>query len=86
MSEVLTRTAARRLTTMLYVLMRDELTPGVVERLVVEHVEKAGDQPVVYSNQGLAQYARELACRILGTPPEESPSPETVAAAGSVKP
>jgi hypothetical protein len=54
------------LTSFLYILMRDEVTPGAVERLVVDHVEKAkGSKLVTYSNVHLAAYARELARRIL---------------------
>ena len=53
--------------TFLYVLMRDHLTPGVVEQLVREHAEKTPIGPYQrdsYSNKHLARYAVEISKRL----------------------
>lgn len=52
--------ATSRLTSFLYDLMRDHLTPGVVEELVRDAV----DPEVSYTNGWLAQYAFDLAKRL----------------------
>lgn len=52
-----------RLTSFLYVLMRDHLPPGKVEELVRE-VELAGDGENKYSNGWLALYAQDLMVRL----------------------
>ncbi len=54
-----------QLTSFLYELMRDEVTPGVVEQIV----NTSPDEPVLYTNEWLAQYAADLAER-LGEVPE----------------
>ena len=53
-----------RLTTFLYVLLRDELTFGRLERLYKEHV--IPDSKRQYSAPEQAAYAENLAERILG--------------------
>ncbi len=51
-----------KLITFLYILMRDELTPGKVETLV-QAVEKIRN-PIKFSNGHLALYAKELLSRM----------------------
>lgn len=48
---------------LLYVLMRDELVPGAVERIVRE-VETTKDKETIYSNKHLERYAEELVERL----------------------
>lgn len=55
-----------RLTSFLYDLMRDHLTPGVVEELVQE----SAAIEVAYTNGWLALYAFDLAKRLLNPLPE----------------
>jgi hypothetical protein len=64
------------LTSFLYELMRDHMTPGEVEYLVLSAVNEPED--VSYSNGWLAEYAADLAGRLRGEidteeglPPEE---------------
>jgi hypothetical protein len=52
--------ASSRLTSFLYDLMRDHVTPGVVEELVRD----SADKEVSYTNGWLAQYAFDLATRL----------------------
>lgn len=59
------RTPKQRLTDFLYTLLRDKLPAGEIERLVIEHVERQGEEESIYSNPFLAGYADELATRIL---------------------
>lgn len=59
------------LVTFLYVLMRDHLTPGVVEGIMLGHVEQ-GAPMQQFSNDWLAAYAVELARRLQGWPPEHA--------------
>ncbi len=47
----------------LYLLLRDELPAGVVEKLVVQ-VESSKGQIQLFSNEPLANYAEELAFRL----------------------
>lgn len=44
----------------LYVLMRDYLTSGKIEKILSEHVYVCKDKTVVFTNTYLAQYAAEL--------------------------
>ncbi len=53
----------RPLVAFLYVLMRDEITPGRVERLLRDHVENNSDIRA-FCNPHLAQHAQELAERL----------------------
>lgn len=46
----------------LYVLLRDEVAPGRIERIVIDHEKHPG--PYKFSNVYLEGYARELAGRI----------------------
>lgn len=46
----------------LYTLMRDHVTPGVVEEIMLNHMP--ADQTVEYSNGYLARYAEDVAVRI----------------------
>lgn len=48
----------------LYCLMRDEVPCGVVGR-IMRVVLKTGNTKIVYSNKGLAQYAEEIAKRLM---------------------
>jgi len=50
----------------LYLLMRDEITPGTVEQLItkIEFLKNEHDK-VTYSNKFLADYAKSLAERLL---------------------
>lgn len=56
---------ASRLVMFLYVLMRDEVTSGVVERIMEQHIEKAAGRPVKYSNPHVEAHARDVADRLL---------------------
>lgn len=47
-----------------YRLLRDELSPGLVEKLVIE-AERFDPEKITYSNHYLAGYARELSERLL---------------------
>jgi hypothetical protein len=51
------------LTSFLYELMRDEVTPGNVET-IVRHIEEETEGDVVYTNGWLAEYAKHLADRL----------------------
>ena len=65
--------AVERLRAFLYLLMRDVVVPGEVERLVIE-AEKV--RVAIYSNGHLASYAEELVGRLVheahGIPPPGS--------------
>jgi hypothetical protein len=65
-----TFTSADRLTSFLYELMRDHLPAGEVEALVASVEEEALslENPNVYSNGWLAQYAADLAQRLRNQP------------------
>jgi hypothetical protein len=52
----------------LYVLMRDHLTPGTVEGILMEHVERAAEKERVFSNGWLAEHAKDVAGRLAGFP------------------
>jgi hypothetical protein len=52
-----------KLVDFLYVLIRDYVTPGIVEEIMVNHVEKNPERERSYSNPHLADYAAELADR-----------------------
>jgi len=54
-----------QLTSFLYELMRDVATPGEIEKIV----NNSPDEPVLYTNGWLAEYAADLAKR-LGEDPE----------------
>jgi len=53
-----------RLRVFLYLLMRDTVVPGEVERMICEAEQSRG--VAVYSNEYLARYAEELAARLVG--------------------
>ena len=53
-----------RLTAFLYILMRDHLPSGTVEKIMMDHVDVIIETPV-YSNQHLVAHAREIADRIM---------------------
>ena len=56
---------SERLVAFLYVLMRDEVVSGAVERVMESHIEsRPRDIPRSYSNPHLEAYARELAERL----------------------
>lgn len=54
--------ARRRLTSFIYILLRDELTAGTVEDILKNHVST---KLSVYANRFLADYARSIADRLL---------------------
>jgi len=54
-----------KLKSFLYVLMRDEVVPGVVEEIVRDHAEAVAAKEIIYSNPFLAAYADELAKRLV---------------------
>jgi len=58
-----------KLVTFLYLLMRDELHCGAVERIVQE-IENTGKDYFVLSNGYLADYAYEIAERLLNNKKE----------------
>ena len=60
--------AVDKLTGFLYVLLRDHLPAGTVEGIVSNHVENPvalGTVQFQFSNRPLAEYARELAERLM---------------------
>jgi hypothetical protein len=54
------------LTSFIYELLRDHITPGKTERIVQQVVIESGRE-VVYTNGFLALYAKDLADRLRGT-------------------
>ena len=54
------------LTPFLYLLIRDEVTSGVIERIMkdIEKIQDTGGNPI-YSNKFLADYAKSIADRLL---------------------
>ena len=58
-----------KLVTFFYLLMRDELPCGVIERIVQE-IENTGKDYFVLSNGYLADYAYEIAERLLNNKKE----------------
>lgn len=50
-----------KLVALLYILMRDHITPGVMEKVVRVHVSEAS---TLYTNGFLANYAKDLAERL----------------------
>lgn len=61
-------TGKEKLTGFLYVLLRDHLPAGRVEEIVSSHIENPvalGTEHFQFSNKPLAEYAKELAERIL---------------------
>jgi len=61
----------QRLVAFLYVLMRDYTTPGNVELIIRDHVQKANDladeeKDIAYSNKYLQAYAEDVLNRIIG--------------------
>ena len=53
----------QRLQTFLYVLMRDSVVSGEVERIMIQ-VKKIGKHRVVFSNKHLAAHAKSLVRRL----------------------
>lgn len=51
-----------RLVGFLYILLRDHLTPGVVEEIMIRHCAESNSQ---YTNGWLARYAEDLAERLM---------------------
>lgn len=51
-----------KLTSFLYTLLRDYVQPGDVEEIMLNHIT---DDTVEYSNGWLAQYANDIAKRLL---------------------
>lgn len=56
-----------RLTAFLYLLIRDEVTPGRIE-LLLDQLGRDQGQKVYYSNGWLAQYAADVAERLKDKP------------------
>jgi len=56
-------TQQNKLVCFLYLLMRDELPCGVVEKIIRE-IEQTGKQSFLFGNSYLADYASELASRL----------------------
>ena len=54
-----------KLVAFLYILLRDHLPAGVVEEIMVNHVEKFSGTPV-FDNPFTEGHARELAGRMVG--------------------
>lgn len=54
------------LTCFLYILMRDHLTPGVVEKIALEC--QLSDNPIQYTNGWIADYAANVAARLTSIP------------------
>lgn len=52
-----------KLTVFIYLLMRDEVTPGIVEK-AVQDSENNKDYPIRLTNGHLARYAEEIAERL----------------------
>lgn len=54
----------RPLVALLFVLMRDHVTPGLMEEVFERHVAVAGGRTQQYSNGWLARHAQDLARRL----------------------
>lgn len=54
-----------QMTRFLYVLMRDEVPTGVVEKILKNHIVKARKEKAIFSAKHLENYARQLAREIL---------------------
>ena len=63
------KTPLEPLINFLYVLLRDHLPSGVVEGIMVNHVEKARGRTRSYSNPHVEAHAREIAERLLRRAP-----------------
>lgn len=50
-----------KLTAFLYVLMRDSITPGRIEEIMINHIDEEEQQ---YTNGWLAKYANDIAKRL----------------------
>lgn len=61
-----------KLQAFLYLLMRDELPTGAVVK-VVNQVTAMPPEEVTYTSEHLAAYAKQLAERLLSTPPSNDP-------------
>ncbi len=57
-------TSPDKLVSFLYTLMRDHLPAGVVEKILVEDVERCAGKTIEYSNGYLASYAQDVANRL----------------------
>jgi len=55
---------SERLVAFLYILMRDQVVPGLVEEIMREHTHPGLDLRGEYSNEGLETYARDVAKRL----------------------
>jgi hypothetical protein len=47
----------------LYILMRDHLTPGTLEKIMIDHIDYQ-DNKVYYTNGWLAKYSEDIAKRL----------------------
>ncbi len=56
-----TVTSNDRLVSFLYILMRDHVTPGIVEEIVLKHIT---EDTAVFTNGWLAKYAEDVAERV----------------------
>ena len=59
----------------LYVLMRDEATPGRVYGIIDRHVRKTDGMAVTYSNPHLAAMAAEIADELRRLPSHDQEQP-----------
>ncbi len=57
-----------RLESFLYILGRDHLPLGVVEKILRDHVESTGDNNLVFTNEDLAKWAQRVAKRLAWYP------------------
>lgn len=65
-------TSSDPLVTFIYVLMRDHVTPGVVEETMLHHAA----QESLFTNGWLARYAKDVAARLRGPETTLGPAPD----------
>lgn len=53
-----------RLVALFYVLLRDHLPAGEIEKLVQQNIDRLPAPPFTFSNKHLEAYARELTARV----------------------
>lgn len=57
---------ADKLVAFLYILLRDHVQPGAIERLIDDHIDGQNEPVSVYSNPHVLSYAEDIAARLRG--------------------
>jgi hypothetical protein len=53
-----------KLQTFLYILLRDHLPFGEVEKIIADHIEAAAGLEMLFTEEKMAEYAASLAARL----------------------